>query len=106
MKEPSFVKYHVSPFNGTRFVSSPPFVYASMSHQHDTVKPYGHASSKKAEVGEMFDSIASTYDLLNRGTSLGVDTLWRAKMIRQLDPAAHKKSSTGDWNGRCGHSDG
>ncbi len=39
----------------------------------------------------MFDSIASTYDLLNRGTSLGVDTLWRAKMIRQLDPAAHKK---------------
>jgi len=24
-----------------------------MSHQHDTVKPYGHASSKKAEVGEM-----------------------------------------------------
>jgi len=46
-----------------------------MTHNHDTVKPYGHASSKKAEVGEMFDSIAPTYDLLNRGTSLGVDTL-------------------------------
>jgi len=61
-----------------------------MTHDHDTVKPYGDADSKKAEVGKMFDSIAPNYDLLNRGTSLGVDTLWRAKMIKQLDPAVHK----------------
>ena len=39
----------------------------------------------------MFDSIASTYDLLNRGTSLGVDTIWRAKMIKQLDAREHKR---------------
>lgn len=62
-----------------------------MTHDHDTVTPYGHADSKKAEVGEMFDSIAPTYDLLNRATSFGVDTLWRAKLIKQLDPAIHKK---------------
>jgi demethylmenaquinone methyltransferase/2-methoxy-6-polyprenyl-1,4-benzoquinol methylase len=62
-----------------------------MNHDHDTVKPYDGLDSKKAEVGAMFDSIASTYDLLNRGTSLGVDTLWRAKMIKQLDRAVHKK---------------
>lgn len=58
---------------------------------HNVIKPYGEAESKKEEVGKMFDSIAPTYDLLNRGTSLGVDTLWRAKMIRQLDPAVHKR---------------
>ncbi len=57
----------------------------------EVVKPYGESDSKKEEVGKMFDSIAPNYDLLNRGTSLGVDTLWRARMIRQLDPATHKK---------------
>ncbi|MEO0732340.1 MAG: bifunctional demethylmenaquinone methyltransferase/2-methoxy-6-polyprenyl-1,4-benzoquinol methylase UbiE [Bacteroidota bacterium] len=62
-----------------------------MTHDHDTVKPYGAATSKKEEVGKMFDSIAPNYDLLNRGTSLGVDTLWRAKMIKELDPAVHRK---------------
>ena len=62
-----------------------------MAHNHDTVKPYGEATSKKAEVGQMFDTIAPTYDLLNRGTSLGVDTLWRAKMIKELDAAEHRR---------------
>ncbi len=58
---------------------------------HNTIKPYGASDSKKAEVGQMFDAIAPTYDLLNRGTSLGVDTLWRAKLIRQLDPSVHRR---------------
>lgn len=57
----------------------------------EAVTPYGKGKSKKEEVGEMFDSIASTYDLLNRGTSLGVDTLWRRKMIAELDPATHRR---------------
>ena len=60
-----------------------------MAHTHDTVKPYDEEDSKKSEVGKMFDSIASSYDLLNRGTSLGVDTVWRARMIKQLDPTQH-----------------
>lgn len=58
---------------------------------HNTIKPYGEADSKKEEVGKMFDSIAPTYDLLNRGTSLGVDTLWRAKMIKQLNAKDHPR---------------
>ena len=62
-----------------------------MTHDHDTVTPYGEADSKKAEVGKMFDAIAPNYDLLNRGTSLGVDTLWRAKMIKELDPQVHRR---------------
>ena len=39
----------------------------------------------------MFDAIAPTYDLLNRGTSLGIDTLWRRKMIAELDPTRHRR---------------
>ena len=62
-----------------------------MAHTHDTVKPYDQEASKKSEVGRMFDSIASSYDLLNRGTSMGVDTLWRAKMIKQLDDREHQR---------------
>jgi len=59
--------------------------------QQQPVTPYGEqGQSKKEEVGRMFDSIAPTYDLLNRGTSLGVDTLWRKKMIAELDPAEHR----------------
>lgn len=66
-------------------------VHLSMSTDHNVIKPYGEKDSKKEEVGKMFDSIAPTYDLLNRGTSLGVDTLWRAKMIKQLDGRVHRK---------------
>ncbi len=62
-----------------------------MKHDHDTVQPYGETGSKKSEVGKMFDSIAPTYDLLNRGTSLGIDTLWRKKMIAKLDPTVHRR---------------
>ncbi len=56
-----------------------------------SVTPYGKGKSKKEEVGEMFDSIAPSYDLLNRGTSLGVDTLWRKKMIAELAGGAYKR---------------
>jgi demethylmenaquinone methyltransferase/2-methoxy-6-polyprenyl-1,4-benzoquinol methylase len=62
-----------------------------MSKSEKVVKPYGESSSKKEEVGRMFDAIAPTYDLLNRSTSLRVDTLWRKKMIAELDPAVHRR---------------
>ncbi|MCP9235057.1 bifunctional demethylmenaquinone methyltransferase/2-methoxy-6-polyprenyl-1,4-benzoquinol methylase UbiE [Lewinella sp. JB7] len=61
-----------------------------MKRTDKVVKPYGQEESKKAEVGRMFDAIAPTYDLLNRGTSLGIDTLWRRKLIAQLDPVRHR----------------
>ncbi len=37
---------------------------------------------KKADVGQMFDSIAFRYDFLNHFLSFGVDYLWRRKAIR------------------------
>jgi demethylmenaquinone methyltransferase / 2-methoxy-6-polyprenyl-1,4-benzoquinol methylase len=42
-------------------------------------------SSKRERVEEMFDSIASRYDLLNKVLSAGVDKGWRKKTIQELE---------------------
>ncbi len=49
-----------------------------------TVKPYAVDGSKKQQVGKMFDNIARHYDFLNHFLSLGIDKIWRRKMIAQL----------------------
>lgn len=48
------------------------------------VKPYVSTDSKKAQVEQMFDNIAGTYDPLNRFLSLGIDVYWRRKAIDYL----------------------
>ena len=45
---------------------------------------------KKEQIENMFDSIAPKYDFLNRLLSLRIDTLWRKKVIRILQPFAPK----------------
>ena len=50
----------------------------------EIVKPYNPDAAKKAQVEEMFDNIAPTYDLLNRLLSMGIDVSWRKFAIRQL----------------------
>lgn len=49
------------------------------------VKPYNESDSKKRQVSTMFNRIAPYYDFLNRLLSLGIDTVWRKKAIKQLD---------------------
>ena len=50
-----------------------------------TVTPYGESNkTKKQEVAEMFNNIASKYDFLNHFLSMGIDILWRKKAIRIL----------------------
>jgi len=49
-----------------------------------TVKPYSESGSKKVQIEAMFDNIAPNYDLLNRVLTLGIDTRWRAKAIKEL----------------------
>jgi len=34
----------------------------------------------------MFDNISGHYDFLNHFLSLGIDTVWRKKAIRELTP--------------------
>ena len=52
----------------------------------DEVRPYGdREGSKKEQVEEMFDSIAETYDPLNRVLSAGIDKRWRKQMLRMLE---------------------
>jgi demethylmenaquinone methyltransferase/2-methoxy-6-polyprenyl-1,4-benzoquinol methylase len=51
-----------------------------------TVVPYKEdQSGKKEQVARMFDSISGRYDFLNHFLSLGIDTVWRKKAIRQLN---------------------
>lgn len=49
------------------------------------VKPYSHSEKdRKAQITEMFDNIAPSYDFLNHFLSMGIDILWRKKAIRML----------------------
>lgn len=50
----------------------------------ESIKPYNEAEGKKDQVSRMFNRIAPYYDFLNRLLSLGIDTIWRKKAIRQL----------------------
>lgn len=54
------------------------------------VKPYEAEGSKKAQVSKMFDNIAKHYDFLNHFLSLGIDKIWRKKMISELVEVAPK----------------
>ena len=50
----------------------------------ESVKPYYEEGSKKEQIAQMFDNVASTYDGLNRFLSLGIDVYWRKKAIAKL----------------------
>jgi demethylmenaquinone methyltransferase/2-methoxy-6-polyprenyl-1,4-benzoquinol methylase len=59
----------------------------SESLPHDHIIPFKNSNkNKKAQVAEMFDSIAGGYDQLNRFLSARIDVQWRKKAIRKLRP--------------------
>ena len=48
------------------------------------IQPYNKENSKKNEVRAMFNNIARSYDFLNHFLSLGIDIIWRRRVIREL----------------------
>lgn len=54
-------------------------------YQQETIKPY-NTGEKTAQVEQMFNNIAPTYDVLNHRLSWDIDRGWRRKAIRQLEP--------------------
>lgn len=68
-----------------------------------SVVPYKELeSSKKQQVGQMFDNISHKYDFLNHFLSAGIDILWRKKAIKMLKNRANNQildiaTGTGDF---------
>lgn len=46
--------------------------------------PYNTNESKKEQVATMFNNVAGTYDFLNHFFSLGIDKLWRRKLVKLI----------------------
>ncbi|MBP5778143.1 MAG: bifunctional demethylmenaquinone methyltransferase/2-methoxy-6-polyprenyl-1,4-benzoquinol methylase UbiE [Prevotella sp.] len=71
-------------------------------YEQETIKPYEAEGGKAAQVEQMFDHIAPTYDKLNHRLSWDIDKGWRQKAIRQLEPHKPKTlldiaTGTGDF---------
>jgi demethylmenaquinone methyltransferase / 2-methoxy-6-polyprenyl-1,4-benzoquinol methylase len=65
------------------------------------IKPYQSEGNKKEQVAQMFNNIAHQYDFLNHFLSLGIDKIWRKRVIDELKPAKPSKlldvaTGTGD----------
>ena len=50
----------------------------------EEIKPYNGEGGKAKQVEEMFDSIAPTYDFMNRAMTLGIDRWWRRVAVRMV----------------------
>ena len=50
----------------------------------DNVKPYEGSEPKERQVKVMFDRIAFRYDFLNHFLSLGIDRMWRRRVVRMV----------------------
>ena len=71
-------------------------------YRQETIKPYEAEAGKAAQVEQMFDHIAPTYDKLNHRLSWDIDKGWRRKAIRQLESYKPKTlldiaTGTGDF---------
>lgn len=56
-----------------------------------TVNPYSREGSKKEQVSAMFDNIAGKYDFLNHFLSLGIDRVWRKRMVEKIKEEQPRK---------------
>lgn len=73
-----------------------------MSYKAEEIRPYETEDSKRDQVEQMFDGIASRYDAMNSWLSLGLDMWWRKKALRKLqgvpiDSLLDIATGTGDF---------
>ena len=67
-----------------------------------TIKPnQNNPEAKKKQVTHMFDGISKRYDLLNRIITLGVDIIWRKRVVKLIEKVDHESildiaTGTGD----------
>lgn len=71
-------------------------------YKQELIKPYSQDGEKGAQVEQMFDNIAPTYDLLNHFLSFGIDKRWRKSALKSLKPYAPQQmldmaTGTGDF---------
>lgn len=71
-------------------------------YKQETITPYQDGQEKGRQVEQMFDHIATTYDVLNHRLSWDIDKGWRKKAIKQLLPFKPQRiidiaTGTGDF---------
>lgn len=57
-----------------------------MAYGQERIKPYNDNEEKGAQVEQMFDNIAHSYDKLNHRLSWNIDKIWRKNALRHLKP--------------------
>jgi demethylmenaquinone methyltransferase/2-methoxy-6-polyprenyl-1,4-benzoquinol methylase len=72
-----------------------------MSEKVENITPYSTSSAKHEQVRSMFNSIAPTYDLMNRLMTFGIDKRWRSLTVKAVRNSGAKKildiaTGTGD----------
>ena len=73
-----------------------------MNYKSEKIIPYKTEDSKRVQVEQMFNGIASRYDAMNSWLSLGMDMWWRKKALKKLqglpiDSLLDIATGTGDF---------
>ena len=56
----------------------------------ESIKPnQNQPETKKIQVTHMFDEISKSYDILNRIITLGIDVIWRKRVVKLLEKEQH-----------------
>lgn len=55
-----------------------------MPLEAEKITPYRDTRPKTEQVRDMFDSIAPAYDFMNRAMTMGVDKLWRRRVVNKV----------------------
>jgi len=72
----------------------------------ESIKPnQNHSDTKKKQVTRLFDGISKSYDILNRIITLGIDVIWRKRVVNLLKNENPKSlldiaTGTGDLIGK------